>query len=101
MKQSYRLLREINPKIKVGDKIKIFDGSGLTSFKDKKVYIIFSYFDLTGLYEPLKDIEGTVLEVNVDDFVCTSHFETAYLQDVVIELGNAKFRTMSNFIQKV
>ena len=102
MKKSYKLSRHINSEIKVGDRIKIVDGSGLTSFKEIDVYIIYSYLELTGSELKLKEIEGTVLETNIDNFIHPIHsLELAYLQDIVIELGNAKFRTSSNFIRKI
>jgi len=104
MKKSFKLKTYINNNIKIGDKIKIIDGSGLSSTMsddNKDYYIIFSYPDYTKSNLNLKEIIGTVVQTNITDYILISNNDYAYLQDIVIELGEGRFRTCSAFLKPV
>jgi len=103
-KQSYKIRKFINPDIKVGNKVKLIDGSGL-SVKDTEhedVYIVFAYPVLTGSHERLKDIEAYVEEIDIEDIIIPSFgLDTAYLQDIVVKIGEGYFRTCSKFVKNI
>ena len=109
MKHSCTIRVEINPNIKVGDKVFLIDGSGLTLVKEddsedaNEYYIIFSYPDKTGSKLLLQSIEAKVIEVNVRDKI--SHrvdtLMNPLLQDIVVKVGDAEFRTCSKLVKKV
>ncbi len=102
MKKVRQLRKHFDTSIKVGDKVKLRDGSGL-SVKDKDdmyVVIICSYHTLTGSLQPLKDLTATVIEVGLEDTVSiTDH--SAYIQDIIIDINGCKFRTPSEFVYNV
>jgi len=103
MAESLKLRTLINPEIKVGDKVHLIDGSGLTSidFPDNDFYIIYAYENLTKDPCILKNIESEVIEVGVNEYVSQGSCSTAYVQDIVIKAGEVKFRTCSNFVIKI
>ena len=90
----------INPNIKVGDKVRICDGSGLTREldDDNHYYIINSYSHITKTDKNLKEIIATVVAININDSISITHAGFARLQDIIIQLGDAKFRTCSQFV---
>lgn len=103
---SYRLEEHIDNKIKVGDVVKLTDGSALTLKKaqvgDKgEFHIVHSYPLFTGKEEILKDIECMVVETGVEDYVCMGVLDIVRIQDIVVQCGNAKFRTCSKFVKKL
>lgn len=108
MKKSIQLFTLINKDIKVGDKVKFTDGSSLSLkghndlsyYKNNELYIIYAYPEITGVSDILKEIEGTVIETGITNVVCLSD-EWCYLQDCVIQLGKAQFRTASKHVIKV
>jgi hypothetical protein len=102
MKREFKISKHINPEIKVGDKVKIFDGSALTCSDKPNAYIIIpnSYPEITGINEALMHIEGEVLDLN-QNTVCSAPIESYYLQDATIRLGDAKFRTCTAFLIKI
>jgi hypothetical protein len=100
-KRSLKLVKYKNPQIKVGDKIKLIDGSALSHITEKgDFYIIHSYRKLTGSDLPLEDIVGEVVKTNVKNHGCFGAFDI-YVQDIVVKLGKAKFRTCSQFVEVV
>jgi len=101
MSISRRIKKYIDPTIKVGDKIKIIDGSGLTVESGKKVYIVYPYFEITKSNLNLQAIDGEVVETNINNYVSEGAVETCYLQDIIIKLGEGTFRTCSEFVKKV
>jgi len=100
-KSSLKLVKYKNPQIKVGDKIKLIDGSALSHITEKgDFYIIHSYRKLTGSDLSLEDIVGKVVKTNVKNRGCFGAFDI-YVQDIVVKLGKAKFRTCSQFVEVV
>ena len=88
--------------LKVGDKVRVIDGSSLTSFKTKRgVSIIETYEELTGINETLGSLIGTVTRVGVKDRIEQEHNFDAYYQDLVIKIGSGKFRTASGMVAKL
>ena len=63
-KRSFKIKKLINKNIKVGDTVKIVDGSGISlkNNYNKKIYIVNYYPELTGSNSNLKDINATVLK---------------------------------------
>lgn len=89
----------INKEIKKGDTVRLIDGSGLSHIESTEAfYIIYAYYNETGLNQALKHIDAEVLEVGVCDYCVLGAAKNVYLQDIVIKIGNAKFRTSSKFV---
>ena len=102
MKNGYKIKKYIDENINEGDRVLLIDGSGLTcDNSDESIYIVCSYKELTGSSLNLKDLVGTIKEINVDDYVCNSCSNTVYLQDIVVTIGDSDFRTCSQFLKKV
>jgi hypothetical protein len=94
------LRRCINKDIKVGDTVKIVDGSGLTH-NGKRKYIYSSYESATKSKLPLSEMYFKVVETNVEDKISeTANPKTFYLQDLAIEFNGEVFRTCSAFVKK-
>lgn len=94
----------INPSIKVGDKIRIHDGSSITSveFYPENIYIVFPYPAITGLHQDLKFIDGEVVEVGITNrFIPHDLCKCLYPQDIVIKLGKGLFRTSSAMVHLI
>jgi acid phosphatase class B len=104
-KKSYKLAHFRNPHIKVGDEVFLIDGSALTLLDDdkkdetKNYYIVNAYPILTGSKLNLQNIKAKVITINVKNRVYIGYF-TVYVQDVIVQIGNAKFRTCSLFIAR-
>jgi len=103
MKKSIKLHKCINKEIKVGDKVKIYDGSSLTlnvEDTDKSYYVVYEYPEITGLNMELQNIIGQVVETGIEDKITFREFgEWCYLQDIIVKLGNAQFRTASKMVR--
>lgn len=100
MKKSFQIKRCINTDIEKGDKVFLTDGSALSCIEDNdgEYYIVMAYLSITGKEEQLKDILCEVIEVGVTDFICPGYLK-AYMQDIVVQVGNAMFRTCSAFVK--
>lgn len=91
----------------MGDKVRLIDGSALSCVDDvnNEYYIIFAYPNKTGSTEILKNLEGTVVETGITDHVAISltidPISVIYLQDIVVQLGDATFRTASQLVEKI
>lgn len=103
MKQSIKLVVLKNPQIKIGDRVYLRDGSGVTPVtSNEEVYIVNAYPHLTGRDEKLMDMIGVVVAINVCEYVCRAGFnDNLYLQDVVVCLGEGLFRTCSEFVSLI
>jgi GTP-sensing pleiotropic transcriptional regulator CodY len=103
MKNTLTIKRYINPIIKIGDNVQFHDGSSISCDTiDTDIYIVNAYPKLTGMTINLQAITGKVVEVGIDDKVLLfSSCDLVFLQDIVVELGNSKFRTSSAFVHKV
>lgn len=103
MKRSVKINFEVNTKIKVGDSIRIFDGSSLSRKDDNRrsYYIVNSYPAIIGTNDDLNEIIGSVVETNITDQIHISNFDWGYLQDIVIKLGDSEFRTSSRMVKIV
>ena len=100
--QTLKVEKYIDNSIKVGDFVKLIDGSGFThATKKGTFYIINSYNDITGLPLNLQDIAAEVIECNINNHCCSGAFNTLYLQDIKVKIGNAEFRTASGFVEKL
>jgi len=100
-KNSFEVKSHTNPSIKVGDQVKIIDGSSLSCIGVKgDFYIVNQYPDETGSTKKLEDIVGTVLEVGITNFIVPG-YKTGYIQDARVSFGKAQFRTCSEFLIKV
>lgn len=90
MKQSFIVKKFINPAIKVGDKVRIIDGSGFSIDNfEKEAYIILSYPELFGQNQKVKEIEFEVISINETDRIIST-FDTCYLQDLVLKAPNGQ-----------
>jgi len=105
MKRSITIQNRINPEIKVGDYVKLFDGSALSCDKhdnDKRpLYIVNSYRELTGMSIIIKDIPALVISTGITNKVCDTGDNLLYLQDIVVKIGNADFRTCSGLVEQL
>lgn len=103
MKNSIELKFRKKSDIKIGDSVFLIDGSGLTSIDciDKSIYIVYPYPEITKDSRSLQNIEGTILEINIDNHACVYGNVTAYVQDVIVKIGEGRFRTCSNFVSKI
>jgi hypothetical protein len=94
------LRKWINKDIKIGDTVKIVDGSGLTH-NGKRKYIYSSYESATKSKLPLSEMYFKVVETNVEDKISeTANPKTFYLQDLAIEFKGVVFRTCSAFVKE-
>ena len=103
MKKKITLKKHINPSIKVGDKVRMVDGSAF-SYSGKQtesLFIVQSYPELTGLNAIIKDIDATVLAVNIDNVATLWRDSSAYITDIKLSIGNGEFFTCSKFVEKV
>lgn len=101
MGKSLKIERYINPDIKVGDKVRIKDGSALhcITYPDRSFIIHNPYEEVFGVPDPMWDLPFTVVEANVEDYIDTFEIcNTAYLQDIVVEYNGVQFRTCSKFV---
>lgn len=103
-----KINKDIDPSILVGDTVCLVDGSALSLKSDDKLpfteySIIYSYPKITGDYHDLRFIKGTVTKVGIKNRLIHSGFDwcCCYLQDIIVKLGNAEFRTNSSMVQKV
>jgi len=108
MKKSLEI-KEYHQQLEVGDRVRVIDGSSLT-VKENGIYdpqleeciIICAYPELTGSSNRLKDIVGTVVEINITDRIVPGEATLiAYRQDIVIQLHKAFFRTASRMVRKI
>lgn len=101
-----RIKRLVNDKIKEGDLVKIVDGSSLTDMDGKKLFIVYSYEDLTGSTHIIEDMEFIVDEIGVEDIVCDDYLplregKLYWAQDIVLTNGICKLRTSSDFVSRL
>jgi len=101
-KKSFKIKLLINSEVKVGDTVRLFDGSSLSVVGDdsREVFIVFSYPGLTQRHELLKYLDAKVTRVGVQDRV-SQGANSLYLQDIVIKIGTTEFRTASQLVTKV
>lgn len=104
MKKKITLTKHINPSIRVGDKVRMVDGSAF-SYSGKQtesLLITQSYPELTGLNANIKNIDATVLAVNINNVATLSHvIDAAYITDIKLSIGVGEFFTCSKFVEKV
>ena len=103
MKQSIRINLNRNQDIKLGDTVRLCDGSSLANRDiDNRFNIVSSYESVTGLKSELKHCDAEVIEVGVYDQVSVDGFlNSGYLQDIVIQIGKSFFRTSSRHVMPV
>lgn len=103
MDKTVRISRHINPTIKKGDLVRLVDGSALTCcFNNEHHLIIKAYPSITGSNLLLKNMDAVVLMTGVQDV--GSYYKPldhVYIQDIIIQLGNARYRTCSRFVSLV
>lgn len=103
-KKSYQLIHLYSPHIKVGDEVYLKDGSALTLLSDDNketkdsYYIVNSYPICTGSTLKLEEIKATVITINIKDRV-TIGSVSVYIQDIIVQIGNAQFRTCSALVR--
>ena len=106
MKKSFELFTYVDKKIKIGDRVKLIDGSALSlkegeSYSNNEDhYIVFEYPKL-GFDLPLKEYLFVVLETNIKNRVGGGGNEFKYLQDIIVECNGIKFRTASKFVKTI
>lgn len=92
--------------LKVGDKIKLTDGTSLSidNYSDE-VYIIYAYQNLTGKREILKNLTGTIIKTRIkntfnDKYVNITD-KNVWMQDLQIKIGKAVFKVASGHVKKI
>jgi hypothetical protein len=105
---SYRIDSYVDSGIKVGNIVRMVDGSGLSLVCDydtiewSQDYVIVSaYPELTGLDKILKDCNAKVLETGLSSHCRIGVCGHVYVQDILVEIGKAKFRTCSAFVENL
>lgn len=107
-KKSYKIKHLRNADINIGDEVYLIDGSALTILNPdgsdpvdvtNNLYIVDSYPSLTGLNIPLKEIKAIVIKTNITDSIIPG-FILAYVQDIIVQIGTAQFRTCSDLVRK-
>ena len=101
-KKTMQVSSYIDPKITVGAIVRLTDGSGL-SIKEKNIYkdfyIVGSYPEEVGARTKLEDCACEVIETGVTDWVVAGVLNHCYIQDIVVKIGKAEFRTCSAFVE--
>lgn len=106
MKKQFKEIRShIDENIKIGDTVRLIDGSGLCSIThpNKAFYIIYSYPFVTGSHLILTDMTAEVVQINISNIVSWEEYHSlgyCYQLDIIIKLGDALFRTCSKFVTK-
>ena len=95
MKKQLRVTSLKRKQFNVGDKVRVYDGSSITSDKQKDIYIVFDYPELTGEKEVLKELTATVVETDLEGLYATGVFDGLYQQDIKIQIGYGFFYTSS------
>ncbi len=105
MKQAHIVKRRINPSIKLGDVVQIFNGFGLAPVKscEMNFFLIFAYPKFTGSDERLGEIKGVVTEVSILDVITDANMHSNYCHgtDIKVKLGNREFYTCSGYVKKI
>lgn len=103
MKKTFTIRVYKDNNLKVGDKVRLVDGSGFTSIEDntREVYIVVAYPNLTGSDVVLKELVAEVTEINITDKVCKGVLDNVYLQDIVVKIGEGFFRTSSGMVKSI
>ena len=100
MKNQLKLRPLQEQTLKVGDTVKLIDGSSLTALNyDEEVYIVFPYKKLTGTEERLKDIIAVVTDVEVEGLFCKGADNSIYKQDIELVAGTGIFYTNSSMVK--
>ena len=99
-KESFKIKKLINPSIKIGDVVKLVDGSGLTCDKIQYPIIIRAYPDVLESTRCIKNLIAIVVGIN-QEYVTNSFYDQVYLQDISITINGILFRTASQFVVKV
>lgn len=95
--QSIRKYVHVNPKIKVGDTVRMTDGSGCTDIDGDKKYIVFAYEHS----RPIKELTGKVKKINQCSLCSATISNAYYVQDIIIEIDGILYRNCSNFVKRV
>lgn len=96
--------KHIDPNITVGDTVTLIDGSGLCPVErdSTNYYINNSYPNKTGVRARLDEIPCEVLVTGIDNTITNSSVSSiAYLLDIKVQVGNARFYTCSKFVRKI
>jgi hypothetical protein len=103
MKKSLRVISHRNPLIRKGDIVRVTDGSAFTYIQDTTlvVFIVFPYPELTGSTTKIKDLEAEVIETDITDMISSSSLDIAYLQDIIVKIGDGFFRTSSGMVREI
>ena len=102
-KKSFTIKRCIDSDIKPGDVVLLTDGSGLSLDDDESednYYIVYDYA-ITNDHRLLKEIPAIVIQTNLTSHVLVVYNDFAYLQDIIVEVGAARFRTCSKFVGRI
>ena len=108
MKNQFKLKHIEQNTLKVGDIVNVFDGSSITSEKHNgSIFIVNEYPELTGLSDPLKDIDAEVMKVGIEDLFCfgvpgfKNQPSIIYRQDIQIRIGKGIFYTNSAMVSLI
>ena len=99
-KESFKIRNLINPSIKIGDVVKLLDGSGLTCDEIQYPIIVRAYPDVLESTRRIENLIAVVVGIN-QEYVTSPSFNEVYLQDISITINGILFRTASQFVVKV
>lgn len=91
MKKQLRVSPLKKKQFNIGDQVRVYDGSSITSDSQENIYIIFAYPNLTGEREILKELTATVVETELKGLYCEGVLGNIYQQDIKIQIGNGSF----------
>ena len=99
-KESYKFKEFIDFSIKIGDLVRLVDGSGLScEFIDYP--IIVNSYHILNTTNTIEKLTGVVVNVNQKYVTLNSTADTCYLQDIQISINGVLFRTASRFVKNV
>lgn len=100
MKRTLRVDRNINPDVKVGDKIKLTNAETLTHMLYEGDFDLLRKYPMLGIHETLDVIVGTVITTGITDFVVERDGKyVTYVQDIIVKVSGNMFRTSSRAVR--
>ena len=99
-KKSFKIRKLINPSIKIGDVVKLVDGSGLTCDEIQYPIIVRDYPDVLESTRRIENLIAIVVGIG-QEYVTNPSYDEVYLQDISITINGILFRTASQFVAKV
>jgi hypothetical protein len=100
MKNSIFLKHLVDSDIKVGDVVRVIDGSGFSPVDERDPKLIV--FPIEGYSSNICEMTATVIATGVKNYGVNGAFpDEYYVQDTLIDIRGHLFRTCSQFLAKI